>query len=150
MIRSSLRHWLNRRAHSSHRGRRWAGPPNRRSCLCLELLEGRCLPSTVTNLSDHDPGSLRDAIATTPAGGTVDFQPGLTGTITLTSGQLGISEDLTIAGPGREVITVSGNNASRVFEVFGGTSVTLSGLTVTSGGMTGRFFGGGILVDNGS
>ena len=151
MARLSLRHWLKRMAHSCRSGRRQTDRWHRlRTRPHIEAFEDRCVPTTVTNLTDHDPGSLRDAIATTPAGGTVDFQPGLTGTITLTSGQLGISEDLTIAGPGREVITVSGNNASRVFEVFGGTSVTLSGLTVTSGGMTGRFFGGGILVDNGS
>ena len=51
----------------------------------LEMLEGRCLPSTVTNLNDAGAGSLRQAILDTPAGGTVDFQPGLSGTITLTS-----------------------------------------------------------------
>src|SRR5262249_15453 len=68
-------------------------PPARRSALCrarcrlrLEVLEGRCLPSTVTNLNDAGAGSLRQAILDTPAGGTVDFQPGLAGTITLTSG----------------------------------------------------------------
>src|SRR6516162_3385348 len=132
MIRSSLRHWLNRRAHSSHRGRRWAGPPNRRSRLHLETLEGRCLPSTVTNLSDHDPGSLRDAITKTPSGGTVDFQPGLTGTIVLTSGELAISKDLTIEGPGADGITVSGNHACRVFDVANFT-VAISGLTIADG-----------------
>ncbi len=34
----------------------------------------------MTNLNDAGSGSLRDAIASTPTGGTVDFQPGLTGT----------------------------------------------------------------------
>src|SRR6516162_2566653 len=95
--------------------------------LLLELLETRCLPSTVTNLSDHDPGSLRDAIATSPNGGTVDFQPGLSGTIVLTTGELAISKDLTIEGPGANVITVSGNHASRSAEPtksgFGDSSV---------------------------
>jgi hypothetical protein len=67
--------------------------------LCLELLEGRCVPSTVTNLADAGPGSLRDAIAMTPSGGTVDFQAGLSGTITLTTGELDINKDLTIDGP---------------------------------------------------
>jgi len=66
----------------------------------LELLEGRCLPSTVTNLNDAGAGSLRQAIIDTPSGGTVDFQDGLTGTITLPSGELLINKDLTIAGPG--------------------------------------------------
>src|SRR5690348_9803265 len=65
----------------------------------LEGLEARWLPSTVTNLDDIGPGSLRDAIAITPAGGTVDFQPGLAGTITLTNGALIIDHDLTVAGP---------------------------------------------------
>jgi hypothetical protein len=108
--------------------------------LCLELLETRCVPSTVTNLSDHDPGSLRDAIATTPDGGTVDFQPGLTGTIVLTSGELAINKDLTIEGPGADLITVSGNKASRVFNIAKFT-VAISGLTIADGSAR---FGGGI------
>src|SRR6516165_3312670 len=108
--------------------------PNRnvfRSRPCLELLESRCLPSTVTNLSDHDPGSLRDAIATSPDGGTVDFQPGLTGTIVLTTGELAINKDLTIEGPGADVITVSGNKASRVFNI--GKTVAILRLTIADG-----------------
>src|SRR6516225_8501060 len=115
MARLSLYRWLDRTTRRQQKGRRADPPSRRRSRPRVETLEGRCLPSTVTNLLDAGPGSLRDAIATTPAGGTVDFQPGLTGTITLTSGELAINEDLTITGPGADVITVSGNNASRVF-----------------------------------
>src|SRR5262249_46453910 len=81
---------------------RRAGPPPRRPCRPrLEALEDRCLPSTVMNLADSGPGSLRDAIAGTPAGGTVDFQPGLSGTIALSTAELLIDKDLTIAGPGK-------------------------------------------------
>ena len=83
----------------------------------LEVLEDRCVPTTVMNLLDSGSGSLRQAILDTPAGGTVDFQPGLSGTITLTSGELAIGNDLTIAGPGADIITVSGNHASRVFDI---------------------------------
>src|SRR5262249_54393022 len=79
--------------------------------LRLEVLEARCLPSTVINLNDAGTGSLRDAIAITPPGGTVDFQAGLTGTILLITGELAITKNLTIAGPGADVITVSGNHA---------------------------------------
>src|SRR5262249_30471777 len=86
-------------------------PPAPKRCRPrLEGLEERCVPSTVINLSDHDPGSLRDAIAITPSGGTVTFQHGLTGIITLTTGELAISKDLTIAGPGASTITVSGSH----------------------------------------
>jgi hypothetical protein len=35
--------------------------------------------TTVMNLNDGGQDSLRDAIANTPSGGTVDFAPGLTG-----------------------------------------------------------------------
>jgi hypothetical protein len=109
----------------------------------LELLENRCVPSTVTNLNDSGPGSLRDAIAVTPPGGTVDFQAGLSGTIRLTSGQLAIANDVAIAGPGATVISVSGNGASRVFAIYGITA-GISGLTITAGLVT-NDNGGGIL-----
>src|SRR5262249_11192475 len=109
---------LEQRDCSSKCSRPSAGRSNRqRSRLLLEVLEGRCLPSTVTNLSDHDPGSLRDAIASTPGGGTIDFQPGLSGTITLTTGGLALNKDVTITGPGADVVTVSGNHASSVLSV---------------------------------
>jgi hypothetical protein len=97
------------------------------------------------NLNDGGMGSLRQAIMDTPAGGTVDFQPGLTGTITLTSGELAISKNLTISGPGADVITVSGNQASRVFDITGSVSVAISGLTIANGLVIGEpAQGGGI------
>jgi hypothetical protein len=53
---------------------------------------------TVVNLDDSGPGSLRQAIADATPGDTIDFA--VTGTITLTSGELVITNDLTISGPG--------------------------------------------------
>jgi hypothetical protein len=97
----------------------------------LEMLETRYLPSTVTNLADSDPGSLRDAIATTEPGGIVDFQPDLAGTIILTSGELAINKDLTIAGPGAGIITVAGDNA-RMFNIAQNFTVDISGLSIGS------------------
>jgi hypothetical protein len=98
----------------------------------------------VTNLLDAGPGSLRQAILDTPEGGTVDLQPGLTGTIALTTGELAITKDLTIAGPGATVITVSGNQASRVLNIAATHIVTISGLTIADGSALGTI-GGGIL-----
>jgi hypothetical protein len=116
-------------------------------------LECRCVPSTVTNLADAGPGSLRDALATTPSGGTVDFQPGLSGTITLTSATLAITQDVTIAGPGADVITVSGSTVSlpRPFTIAPGVTVTIMGLTIANGnaGYGGTFFGGGAIYNGG-
>src|SRR5262249_21694440 len=116
------------------RSQRPALAPSRpRYRLYLEILESRCVPSTVTNLVDAGPGSLRNAIATTPSGGTVDFQPGLSGTITLRSGELIIAKDLTVAGPGSSMLTVSGNHAERVFYITALGTVTISGLTIAHG-----------------
>jgi hypothetical protein len=132
MARLSLHHWLNWTIGSPERG--WNDPPNRRhSRPHLETLEGRCLPSTVTNLNDAGGGSLRDAIAITPAGGMVDFQAGLSGTITLTSGALDIASNLTIMGRGTNLLTVSGNETSQVFVIEESATVAISGLTIANG-----------------
>jgi hypothetical protein len=108
----------------------------------LEGLEGRYAPATVTSLADSGAGSLRQAILDTPAGGTVEFQPGLAGTITLTTGQLTLARNVSILGPGADIITVSGNNASRVFEVTPAATVTITGLTIRNGRAIGAPGGG--------
>src|SRR5262249_21838325 len=121
--------------------------PRRRFRPLVEGLEGRWAPATVTSLADGGPGSLREAIALTPPGGTGDFQSGLTGTITLTAGQLTLDKDLTLAGPGADVLTVSGNRASRVFEITPAVTVALSGLRIANG--TGPSPGGGGIYNAG-
>src|SRR5262249_34799611 len=102
----------------------------------LEVLEDRCLPSTFTvlNLLDSGPDSLRAAVAAAnahPGADTIDFAT--TGTIALTSGRLVISDSLTTTGPGAGQLTVSGNQASRVFDITGAPTVTIAGLTVANG-----------------
>lgn len=116
------------------------------------LLSGVSLPiqglaSTVINLNDSGPGSLRQAIADTPAGGTIDFA--VTGTIVLTSGQLVITNDLTVNGPGAPDLTISQNQSSRICLVSNAI-VNLSGLTIAGGVATGGGngyapYGGGII-----
>jgi hypothetical protein len=101
---------------------------------------------TVTNANDGGAGSLRQAIADANAAAgtdTIVFQAGLTGTITLTTGQLSITEGVEITGPGAALLTVSGNNASRVMQIAGSGTTTLSGLTVAGGNALS--LGGGIL-----
>jgi HYR domain. len=101
---------------------------------------------TVMNLDDSGPGSLRDAIDQAnmnPGPDIIDFQDELTGTITLTTGELLITDDLTINGPGVFSIIVSGNQASRVFEIASEVTVAISGLTISDGSAIND--GGGIL-----
>jgi hypothetical protein len=126
---------------------RWGKQESRPSPICtslrpkLEVLEDRSLLSTVTTLADSGQGSLRAAIA---AGGTVTFQPGLTGTIRLSS-TLDINNELVnIVGPGAGVITISGQGASEDFYAGANADVTISGLTIADGSAAN---GGGIFVD---
>src|ERR1700730_11054290 len=72
---------------------------------------------TVTNTNDNGTGSLRDAINTAAPGDTIMFNLSLPATIALTTGEVDISQNLTIAGPGANLLTVSGNNSSRAFSV---------------------------------
>jgi hypothetical protein len=102
---------------------------------------------TVTNTNDSGAGSLRQAISDANAAAgpdTITFS--VTGTITLTSGQLGITDDLTIDGPGAANLAISGNNASGVLEVSGG-SLDLMDVTVVNGS---AFRGGGIVSGGGT
>jgi CSLREA domain-containing protein len=102
---------------------------------------------TVTTLADTDDAtcdaacSLRDAatVANATAGyDTIAFASGLSGTITLTS-QIFIEEQANVTGPGADVLTVSGADASRIFYVDPGDAgaandpVTISGLTLADG-----------------
>ena len=87
----------------------------------------------VTSTADSGAGSLRDAIAQACPGSTITFANGIN-LITLTSGELVVNKSLTIQGPGANLLTISGNNASRVFNIaVGNFDVTFSGLTIANG-----------------
>ncbi len=96
------------------------------------------LPSTVvTNTNDSGPGSLRQAIATAVAGDTIIFDSSLANqTITLSSGQLEIDKDLIIDGADAAGLTISGNNASRIFDVQFQKVFTLKNLKMLDGRTT--------------
>jgi hypothetical protein len=51
-------------------------------------------------------------------------------TITLSSGELLVTKNLTIQGPGAGKLVISGNNVFRAFDLAQGTTVNLSGLTI--------------------
>src|SRR5262249_16239494 len=111
--------------------------------LSVERLEDRTVPSTFTvrNLADSGPGSLRQAILDAndrPGADTIRFAPAARdGTLTLTSGELSITDDLILDGPGVNRLTISGNDASRVFSVSGSaTDVVIRDLTIAHGRAT--------------
>jgi hypothetical protein len=102
----------------------------------LEVLEDRTVPSTfvVRTTLDSGPGSLRQAILdanANPGLDTVIFAPSIH-RITLTSGELTITDSLNIVGPGSGKLCISGDDISRVLDITRG-SVSVSGLTITDG-----------------
>ena len=84
----------------------------------------------VTNTNDHGDGSLRDIISCSSAGGNVTFALPPMSQITLTSGEIIIDKDLNISGPVQSDLTISGNNQSRIFNLFAGNSLALTSLTL--------------------
>jgi hypothetical protein len=108
-------------------------------------MEDRTVLSTLTVLNNLDsgPGSLRATIAAASSGDTINFAKSVHN-ITLTSGELEISTNLHINGPGEDKLTINGNNAGRIFAISASASVTIAGLTLTDGLATS---GGGILLE---
>ncbi len=98
----------------------------------------------VTNTNDSGPGSLRDALAGANDGDTITFA--VTGAIGLTSGELVINKNITISGPGADLLAVSraAKASFRIFHVMLGHTVTIEGLRISNGSVL-NGFGGGIL-----
>ncbi|MFZ0917151.1 MAG: hypothetical protein WAN04_09690, partial [Candidatus Udaeobacter sp.] len=113
---------------------------------CALTISAHATIIPVTNTNDSGPGSLRQALVNAKDGDTIDAT-GVSGTITLTSGQLLVDKSVTINGAGADVLALDGNAISRVFEtVTGAKTVSISGLTIRNGQLS---QGGGILnADN--
>jgi parallel beta-helix repeat protein len=106
----------------------------------------------VSNRNDAGAGSLRQTIQSVQAtdqadGVSILFSSNAVGTIALTSGELAIGRSVEILGPQTRGVTVSGNNASRVVHVTGGSSVRLVNLTIANGNSPAQ--GAGIYNDFG-
>jgi len=108
---------------------------------CMALLAGSAQAATFTVSNTNDAGinSLRRAISDANATAGPDFiifsLASGAHTITLTTGEIDITDDVTIDPTDDLDITVDGNNASRVFHITdsGAGSVTLSRLRIQNG-----------------
>jgi hypothetical protein len=102
----------------------------------------------VFNTNDSGIGSLRQAIINAngdPAPPVIVDAGTISGTITLSNGQLPITNGMSIQGPGSDKLTIDGSNSSRIFYVntSSAQSVLISGVSITHGNSTGG--GGGVL-----
>jgi hypothetical protein len=104
---------------------------------CLILACALAIPVTagtiiVSNTNDSGPGSLRQALVDANDGDTIDAT-GISGAITLTTGELAVDKSVTINAGGADVLAVDGNATSRLFQIGTGKTVTISGLTIRNG-----------------
>ena len=94
--------------------------------------------------------SLRDALAAAAAnnGGAANiiFAPGLNGTYTINGAFLPINGQITIEGPGANIIALSGGGTNQIFNINAGT-YTISGLTLENGSTGAGLNGGGIYIN---
>ena len=85
--------------------------------VCALTISGYATTIIVSNTNDNGPGSLRQALAIANDGDTIDAT-GISGVITLTTGQLLVDKSVTINGAGADVLAIDGNAASVVFFIF--------------------------------
>ena len=114
----------------------------------------------VTNTNDSGVGSLRDALDDVLDDETITFNitaqaPNVAQVITLTSGELVVDKNVTISGPGANVLEVTRDDSAgqfRIFHVMPSHTVTIEGTAISngsaqSGSAVGRA-GGGIYNDH--
>ena len=89
---------------------------------------------TVSNCDDAGAGSLREAFAAAVSGDVIDLTALECSTITLTSGALATSaNDITLNGPGAELLAIDGNNQDRIIDHSGTGTLTLNALALRNG-----------------
>ena len=137
------------------------GDDSRKANEPLSAITATC---TVDRLTDNNPagggegagavGDLRYCMAQANAAGggnTIEF--GVTGTINLAGELPAINNNLTINGPGANLLTVRRNTGGdyRIFTINSNRVVTINGLTITKGRVVSspNFGGGGGLFVNG-
>jgi len=101
----------------------------------------------VTNTNDSGAGSLRQAILDACDGATITFDMNqVVSPIALTSAGLLINKNLSITGPGANLLTIQRSSAGAtplfgIFTINSGKTVSISGLTISNGNASN---GGGI------
>jgi hypothetical protein len=99
--------------------------------LLVRATEAHSATVSVTNTNDSGRGSFRQALINANDGDTITFA--VSGTITLTSGGLPITKNLTISGPGADQLSIDGNQALLGLGVFPDKTAIISGLSVKNG-----------------
>lgn len=117
------------------------------ACICIggahaQAPASSCVQPLCVNRGDDDatapvPGMLRYAVRSAAAGAVVTFDPALNGRIIeldrrSPGNHIKVERDLSIQGPGANLLTIDGGNATRILFVADGT-VQISGVTLANG-----------------
>jgi serine/threonine protein kinase len=97
-------------------------------------------PTRVTTLVDGAPGSLRWAIENAPAGSTITFAPDLRGSLMLTRGDLELTKNLRLRGPGADMLAISSGSQGYIVYVTQSASVSITGLAFKDSIITNNAF----------
>jgi fibronectin-binding autotransporter adhesin len=121
--------------------------------LSLLFVAGLTFGQIVTNGDDAGPGSLRDAVAQANANAGADvitFNGNFI--VNLTSGEILVTDDVTITGNGTGNTIIDGSsNSGRIFNfqmdggIISGATSTLEAITIQNGSLTGTADGGGAI-----
>ncbi len=87
----------------------------------------------VSSTADSGPGSLRSALLGAEDGTVITFDPAIYGDTIRLKQELQICSDVTILGPGRELLAISGENETRILRVMSGSDVEMSGMSLVNG-----------------
>src|SRR5437879_2073608 len=105
--------------------------------VCATVISAPANVMTVTKTNDSGSASLRQALADAHDGDTINFDPALNGqTILLTTAELAIVKNVTISGPGANLLAVSRDQNApgfRIFHVAPNHTVIIQGITITHG-----------------
>jgi hypothetical protein len=109
-------------------------PGGMRSPVRLDQIRLTCSSNvTVTSTADSGAGSLRKALGSVCAGGTIHFAPALAGQTITNLTALSIGKDVTIDGAAAPGLAISGGGTARVFEVGATSTATIKNLVLKDG-----------------
>lgn len=103
----------------------------------------------VTSNADSGPGSLRSALLGAEDGTVITFDAALSGDTIRLQKELQVCANITIQGPGSDLLTISGEDTTRILRIMAGNLVEVSGLSLVRGKTPAREDGGAVLA-NGS
>ena len=88
--------------------------------------------STVTNINDSGPGSLREALPSVANNGEITFDLNYPATIVLDN-QLVVRHKVTINGPKDSDLVISGNDSTNIFYIDNKADVHINNISLTQG-----------------